>query len=323
VRGWTFHGVRVWLPLYVLLTIAIGFVDLRLRRYPDHGMQKYVAEVVTGAAEAPGLYRVLMPFLLVELVDVTGIEPMTVWHMSRLAGLFASWLALHAYLRNWFTVGESIAGTTIVAAALPLLFTNSWAHPDQLPELALFSLGCLAVVREWNVLFGITLALAAFNRETAVFLVPLYLVGGPLTRMRVAKTVAFGGIWAAIYVGLRLGRGMQHYEYWQFWRNIEFLQLLPATYDPYYRAYAWFPVALFGPLLYVALQSRAGQPLFVRRALWIVPPFAATCLLFSSIVESRIFTPLLPLVLPGVMFTLFPAEKLSVDPGPHLEVVDD
>src|SRR5690349_1288329 len=87
VRSATFQGMRVWLPLYVLLAIAIGFVDLRVRRFPDHGMQKYVAEVVTGKADAPGLYRVLMPFTLVELVDVTGVEPMTIWHVSRLVGL--------------------------------------------------------------------------------------------------------------------------------------------------------------------------------------------------------------------------------------------
>src|SRR5262245_14184115 len=54
-----FAGARVWLPVYLMLTIAAGFVDLRVRRYPDLGMTKYVSEVVTGSAEAPGLYRVL------------------------------------------------------------------------------------------------------------------------------------------------------------------------------------------------------------------------------------------------------------------------
>lgn len=304
LTGPTFAHARIWVPLYLLLAVASGFVDLRMRRYPEHGMTKYTPEVVSGLAEAPGRYRVLMPFALDGAVRATGADPMTIWHLSRLAGFFASWVALHAYLRTWFPLSGAVAGTLLVAATLPLTFTNSWAHPDHIPELALFTLGCFAIARGRDALFAITLVAATLNRETAAFLVVLYLVGGPITRTRLLKTAGFAAIWAAVYVGLRVARGFVPYDAWQLVRNLEFLKLLPAPYDPYARAYAWFGLVLFGPLVYLALQQRGKLPLFVRRALWVIPLVALVCLLFSSIVETRIFTPVFPLIVPAVMFTV-------------------
>jgi hypothetical protein len=304
VRGATFAQARIWLPLYLLLAVASGFVDLRMRRFPELGMTKYTPEVVSGIAEAPGRYRVLMPFALDGTVRATGADPMTIWHLSRLIGFFASWVVLHAYLRTWFPLHAAIAGTLLVAATLPLTFTNSWAHPDHIPELALFTLGCFAIARGRDALFAITLVVATLNRETAAFLVALYLVGDEMTRTRLVKTAGFAAVWAAIYVGLRVARGFVAYDPWQLVRNLEFLKLLPAPYDPYARAYAWFGVILFGPLLYLAVQRRGNLPRFVRGALWVVPLVVVTCVLFSSIVESRIFTPIFPLIVPAVMFTV-------------------
>jgi hypothetical protein len=310
-----FGEARRWLPLYLLLAVASGFVDLRMRRFPELGMTQYVPSVVSGSAEAPGLYRVLAPFVLTWIVKLTDGAPMMVWHLSRLLGFFAAWLALHAYLRTWFTVSGAMFGVTLVAAALPLTYTNSWAHPDHIPELILFTLGCLAIARGRDAWFAVVLAVATLNRETAAFLVLLYAVAAPLTRGRILNTLLFGGLWAALYAGLRFARGFQAYDIWQIARNVEFLKLLPAPYDPYARAYAWFGLALFGPLLLLALASRTAQPLFVRRALWVAPAVALVCFAWSSIVETRIFTPLFPILLPGVMWTLVqPTNNMELFP---------
>jgi hypothetical protein len=199
-------------------------------------------------------------------------------------------------------------------ATLPLTFTNSWPHPDSMPELALFTWGALAIARRADLLFAVALAFAALNRETSVFLVLLYVVSEPLSRPRLLRAGIFGAEWFAIYAGLRVVRGLQHYDYWQAARNWAELGLLPSTYDPYYRAYAYFVVILFGPMIYMALRAR-GVPTFARRALLVVPCFIAVAFIFSSIIETRIFTPLYPLVLPATMFFFFshpqPAEKLG------------
>jgi hypothetical protein len=299
LAGWT-----TWLPLYLLLALASGFVDLRVRAYPDLAVTRYIPEVVAGTADAPGLYRVLVPYIFTWIVGAVDADPMTVWHVTRLAAFLLAWLSLHAYLRTWFSPGEAVLGVFVAAALLPLTYTNSWPHPDHIPELALFTLGCLAIARHSDAAFFVVLALATLNRETAVFLVPLHAVAAPITRTRLRRSALALGLWASIYLGLRAIRGFRSYEYWQFWRNLEFLQLLPPPYDPYYRAYAWFGIALAGVLAWVALRGRAGQPLFVRRAPIVVPLFFLVSLTLSSIIETRILTPVLPLLLPGLMFTL-------------------
>lgn len=290
--------------LYVTLAVATGFADLRMRAHTDQVTKSYIPGVVAGTESAPGRYRVLAPFLIDGAARVAGTSLESTWYVTRLLSIFLAYCTIHAYLRTWFPPEAALAGVALTAATLPLTFTNSWPHPDSMPELALFTLGALAIARRADGLFAVTLAAAALNRETSAFLVLLYLVAAPLTRNRGVRAAIFGVEWCAIYAGLRLARGLQHYEYWQGGRNLSDLSLLPGTYDPYYRAYAYFAVVLFGPMLYLALKAR-GAPLFVRRALLVVPGFVVVAFAFSSIIESRIFTPLYSLVLPGVLFGLF------------------
>jgi hypothetical protein len=295
--------------LYITLTLAIGFADLRMRAHTAHVITSYIPGVVAGTESAPGRYRVLAPFLIDGAASVTGTPLASAWYVTRLLFILMAFCAIHAYLRTWFPPEAALAGVALTAATLPLTFTNSWPHPDSMPELFLFTLGALAIARRADGLFALTLAAAALNRETSAFLVLLYAVQ-PWTRARALRVVLFSLEWFAIYGGLRLVRGLQHYDYWQAGRNLSDLALLPSNYDPYYRAYAYFAVVLFGPMLYLALKSKDAPP-FVRRALIVVPMFVVVAFTFSSIIESRIFTPLYPLVLPAVIFCLFTSAALD------------
>jgi hypothetical protein len=302
------------LLVYVTLAVATGFADLRMRTHTDHVVTSYIPAVVAGTEDAPGKYRVFAPFLIDALSRATGASSETTWYVTRLIWIFLAYCVFHVYLRTWFSPSAALAGVSVVAATLPLTFTNSWPHPDSIPELALFTLGAMAIARGRDLLFAVTLACAALNRETSVFLVLLYVVAEPLSRPRFVRAILFGAEWFAIYAGLRALRGLQHYDYWQAARNWAELGLLPPNYDPYYRAYAYFVVVLFGPMIYMALKAK-GAPTFARRALLVVPCFIAVAFIFSSIIESRIFTPLYPLVAPATMFFFFsnphPSEKLG------------
>jgi hypothetical protein len=297
--------IRLPTPTFVLLAImsvASGFVDLRIRQYPDLPYTKFIPRVVDGTADAPERYRVLVPFTVNWIVDATGAPISAVWHVTRLALFFAAYVIFYSYLRRWFEHTPSLLGTALVAATLPLTFTNSWAHPDHIAELALFTGACAAIAANRAPRVALLLALATLNRETAAFLVPLYLLAAPVSRHRVVVTILLGIEWLAIYAGLRMWRGFVHYDYGQFARNLQYLKLLPAPYDPYARAYAYFGLVLFGGFLWLAFSHSAGRPLFMTRALWIVPMFAGVAFTVSSIVETRIFTPLYALVLPSVIF---------------------
>jgi hypothetical protein len=291
--------------LYATLAIAAGFADVRMRAHTEHVVIAYIPGVLNGTESAPGLYRVLAPFSIDAVARLTGVSLLSAWYATRLAFIFSAFCALHVYLRTWLPPHGAFAGVTFTAATLPLTFTNSWPHPDHIPELLLFTLGALAIARHRDGWFTVALAAAAFNRETSVFLVVLYAVAEPITRVRLVRATLFAAEWFAIYGGLRAIRGLSHYQYWQAGRNLADLGLLPAAFDPYYRGYAYFGLILFGPMLFLSLRATA-LPIFARRALLVVPVFVTIAFMFSSIIESRIFTPLYALILPGLMCSLIP-----------------
>lgn len=286
-------------------SVSGGFADLRMRAYPNHVVDKYIPAVAAGTYGAPADYRVLIPLVVSRVAAATGADPRTVWHATRLFSFVAAYFALHWYLRTWFAPPQALAGSAFVAATLPLTFTNSWAHPDHIPELALFTLGCAAIARNRDGLFALILAVATLNRETAAFLVLLYAVAGPFSRQRLQRSVLFGALWLATSLTVRTVQGFEHYDYWQLARNLEFLRLLPSVYDPYYRAYAYFVVAAFLPLTVLAIRGIKAKPVFVRRALLVAPLFVTVAFVISSIIETRVFTPLYPVMLPAAMFSLF------------------
>ena len=298
--------------LYAGAAVSTGFVDVRVRSYPEHAYKVYMPAVIDRTSGAPALYRVLVPYAFDWLARVTGISRAGLWHASRLLLIAAAYGAFHWYLRTWFPPVGALSGTLLVAALLPLTFTNSWAHPDHFAELFLFTLGCAAIARGHEWLFAAVLVAATLNRETAAFLVALYAAAGDWSRRHLSRTAGFAAVFATVYVGLRVWRGFEGYDYWQLWRNVEFLKLLPPPRDPYYRAYAWFCVVAFAPLLWVALRARTEAPLFIRRALWVVPAFGAVAFTLSSIIETRIFTPLFPLIVPAVVWSVLETSHASV-----------
>ena len=307
---------RAWRAFVIIavLSVAAGFTDLRVRSYPTRAYTEFIPNVIAGTADAPERYRVLVPFTVEGFRHLTGTTPANAWHLTRLTLFFVGFATFFVYLRTWFSDTLALLGTSIVAGTWPLTLTNSWAHPDHVAELALFTAGCLAIAQRRTVWVVLVLAVATLNRETAVFLVPTYLVTGALTVQRLAVTAMLGGVWAAIYIGLRVWRGFADYDYLQLLRNLDFLRLLPDNFDPYYRAYAYFGLLLFGGLLVVALyQSSGPKPLFISRALWVVPVFGIVAFTISSIIESRIFTPLYPLVIPAVIFSLASADTSVAD----------
>ena len=220
------------LVLLAVMSVASGFLDLRIRQYPERPYKEFIPRVVDGTADAPERYRVLVPFTVDGISRATGIPISTVWHISRLLLFFAAYVTFYAYLSIWYGPTPSLLGTALVAATLPLTFTNSWAHPDHIAELCLFTAGCAAIAMNRVLAVAVILGIAALNRETAVFLVPLYFLAGQPLRGRIPVTVLLALEWAVIYVGLRAWRGFVHYDYGQFTRNLQYLKLLPAPVRP-------------------------------------------------------------------------------------------
>ncbi len=289
---------------------AIGFIDYRVRASPARGFEDYPKAVVANAEDPPGKYRVLAPFTFEALVKVAPVDRIVVWVGFRWVGAFAGLVATHVLLATWFTATGAIAGTLLSAILLLLTFTNGWPHPDHFVEWALSAAAVAAMARGRDAYFAGFLLLAALNRETSAFLWLLFAVSRPWSRAHLLKALALGTGWAAVYAALRVWRGVAWYDPWQASRNFQFLGLLPDNYDPYYRAYAWFGLVLIGPAAWLGWKSWAHQPRLTRSTLVVVmPSFVLLAFCFSSIIETRIFTPLIPMMAAIVMFAVPGADR--------------
>ncbi len=298
------------LPLYLAFATAIGFVDYKVRPYPAYPYTEYVPAVVHGTADPPARYRVLAPLAYDGLVRATHLSAEDGWLVFRWLCLVAAFAAGHLYFRTWFSTGGALVGNALVATLLPLTFTNSYAHPDHLVELCLFTLGCACVARGWMAAFLGVLVLATLNRETAFLLVVVLVCAGPLDRRRLGWAAAGTVLWAATYAGLRWRLGYVPYNPLQVSENLGRLFWWPAGRDLYYRLYSWFFLIMLAPALLVIARSWPLQPRFTRGAVAIALPFFLLIgLTFSSVIEPRIFTILLPLVVPGVLFAALPGER--------------
>ena len=295
------------MALYAALAIVLAFLDHRVRRFPQHVVTEYVPSVLAGTSGAPAKYRVLMPFTLDPLTRWTGADPYTLFLVVELVAIFLALAALHVLLRNWFSSRTSTAGVLGAAAFIPLTFTNSWAHPDTFPDLALFTLGCHFIAQRRAVAFASVLGIGMLNRETIGFLVLVWALEH-WWRSRstgATKTLVFlVAVCAGVYVTLRWARGLESYRLVMIAENLQMLRLLPAGFDPYTRVAGYFWLVLFGPSTYFALRGlkRQGAPTFFRSSLVTASAFFIVAWLFAAIIEVRVFVPLVPLVLPPALY---------------------
>ena len=304
-------GRALILLLYVAVATALADTDFRVRSHPERGFTEYSPAVIAGTETAPGRYRVLAPYAYHGLLRATGWPPRETWVVFRWLSLFAALCAAHLYFSTWFDRAASVLGTLVVGVLLPLTFTNGWAHPDHFVELFLFTFACACIARGWVAWLALAIAANAFNRETSVFLIPLFLWAAPVDRRRLTITALFGVLWAAIYVGLRWWLGFQTYDPWELGRNVERLVPLPDNYPPLYRIYGWFVFIMAAPLVAAVVTSWRVLPRFARTAAVIAAVFFITAITFSSLIETRIFTPILPLLAPAVVIALSGSRRIE------------
>jgi hypothetical protein len=125
-------------------------------------------------------------------------------------------------------------------------------------------------------------------------------------------TVAAGAVWLGVTLALRWRLGWVPYDPLHVAENVGFMSRFPEERDLYYRLFPWFFLMLAIPPLVSIGLSWARQPRFTRVAAAIVAPaLVVTGFLFSNVIETRIFTPVLPLVVPGLLVALFPAAPRS------------
>lgn len=300
------------LPLYLAIATAVGFVDFRVRPAInfEHAFTTYVPAVLNGTEAPPAKYRVLAPHAYAALATWTGLDARDAWFVFRWLCLLAALIAGHALFRTWFETGPAVAGNALGVVLLWLTFTGGYPHPDHLMELFLFTLGCACVARGWDLGFVAVVAISALNRETSAFLLPLFLLARGLSRPHLTWTAGAVLIWFGVTLMLRWRLGWEPYDPLRVAENLAAMTSPSpeiVVRDLYYRLFPWFWVILVVPVFIAIGLSWARQPRYTRVAAAVVAPaLLLTGFLFSSVIESRIFTPVIPLLMPGLLFALFP-----------------
>jgi hypothetical protein len=302
---WTWIAIA----LYLVVAIAIAFLDFYIRRNPTYTLTTFVPSVLAGTYEAPFIYRPLAPWLVLVFTEASGLSPVAAFVALRLAGVFAALLTFHGYLRTWHSPGTSLAATLAMAALLPLTMTNSWPVPGTYLELALFSLGCMAIARRMERAFGVILVVALLNRETSAFLLVLWVATRaherPL-RQWVPRGAAFGTVWLAVFAGIRWFRGFKTYDVVMLTQNLPYLNFLDSTIEPRLRLFGWFWLVMLAAPVGLAMRGmmRPGTPLFARQAFFVGLVFVAASLVAASIVEPRVLVPAFPLFAPAALYAV-------------------
>ncbi len=267
--------------------------------------------VLAHTATAPDRYRLLAPLIVEGPVamlerwmprDAAFDRVYAVFYVVAMTALLWS---LFASLRVWFTDEQALIGVLLVASTLRITIRQHDYAPFSYVEPTFFALGLLAILNERRVWLGVLVAIAAFNRETGIFLVFLFAATQSPTRRNLQMTGVYLAIWAAVFIGVRLygGEAERYWEIERIWRtNIS---------QPGLTIYN--VTAFLGVMWLLAVVGFSRAPVFVRRAALVIPAYAGVVAVWGLWWEVRLLLPLLPLVLPLALSALFrPAEAPSL-----------
>ena len=271
-------------------------------------------QILNHTERPPNQYRVLVPYALEPpirfLANYMPYEKSfgRVYALFYIASLTAILYSLFAYLRIFFTEEQAMVGALIPAATMPMALRSFDYAPYSQLEPTFFALALILMYHRRHIWLGALIALATINRETAVFLVFLFLVVYPLTRARVVTSAIYLAIWAAVYFGLQwtipVGRP-RFFTLETVWygNTHEWSQILISAVNI---------VLLFGAFWMFALLGLSRAPSFVRRSALIAPLYLLTVGAWGVWVEVRLLQPLYPIIIPLGLSYLFTPRDAAV-----------
>lgn len=293
----------------VLAYAYFAYVD-----YPQLALRIGTHEqILDGTAVAPYRYRILVPFLVQAVIKgLSSFQPyprafLLAYGLYDVIAFSLLVATLYLYVRLWFSRTQSLVGILFAAATMPIALRDHFFQPWSPLETVFFTLGLLLNHQRRYALLGAMIVLAAFNRETAIFVVAACFfaelrAGGageaePRGRLHAWLYGSYGLLWLAVFVGLRWARGATT-------PAITVPELWAANTTFEYLVRALVNVALFGGAFWVfAFFGFRFAPGYVRRSAAAAPFYLASVALFGVWFEVRLLMPLYPILIPlGLSF---------------------
>ena len=273
-----------------------------------YGPGGFVEQIALGQGEDPYRHRLLIPGVLWLASRATGVG---LWplHVAFFAVVFVAILAGVRWMLTGFGFGRgwAVAGAVLVGALLPVVLRNHFYQPWSWLEIVFLAVAVGMVLRGakwWG--FVLLVGVAAFNRETALFL-PLLPVAMVMARRGepASHFWRMAGWGFVAVVGVRLGlmfgwpgpamvRAIGLDEV--FARNLSSLGLTARN--------VLLLLGAVGVCAAIAVVRRQAS----REALWIALlgalPLLGIYAVFAVWVEVRVLVPVLVLILPVALSSL-------------------
>jgi len=295
---WILYAILI-LAAYISVSYAFNLMISQPLSDTRLGIHKMV---ITGIAPKPVQYRILTYYIVEGAHRITG---MAIWRLDLVLRFIFTSLALifmFKFLRRWFDFAVSAMGPLIILAVLPVTYIDYIHQPHDIPNL-FFTILALGFIRDkkeaWMILL---IPIAMLNRESFIFVIwawffynydrlPFKLL---LTEFTLLALIAL-----AIYFTLPYyyGPRLNHVDMIQLKNNLN-----PGM------MFKWLSrlVAFVGPLVVASFVRFKSKPLFLRRSMGYVAVFMIANFIVGKYQETRLFLPILPVLIPLGLAAIFP-----------------
>lgn len=272
-------------------------------------VESYMFGITEQTASGPYVYRVLIPYLLLgtktvlTFISFTGID-----FLLKVLLLTICQVYLFYYLRIFFSSLVSIMGVVILDVLLSFTFSSimgpSVVETADIFNLAIFILALFTLQKNKFVLFLLLIFVGTFNRETTWFLLPVLFLNDFKNKKGFYRTMIAFVVIAVPYFGLRLlihSDDAGWFTVEKFSQNIPFLSGGFTT----KALIANFHTAIFLlPLIILTCINFKKHPDFLRTTIYVTPLFIVVHYLLGSIIETRLWLPLVIILLPTSLNTI-------------------
>ena len=251
----------------------------------------------------PSAYRVLVPYLVLALQHTTSINPLTIDFILKTALLVALQLLFFKYLSFFSDRFASLAGVLlmdcIIAFALAYIIGPSTIETSALLDVVVFILTLIAMYSNRFVALCIVLGIGMFNRETPLLLLPVFVLHDWLNGRGWLRSAMVLSVLALPYIGLRVFIETTGEASWLTFYGMKYnIPFVSYEYLSNSMAANVHVGLMLGPSIIIGSYRFRQHPAFLKIASYVVPVYIVVMYVFGTVIEARLWLPLLVLLIP-------------------------
>ncbi|MBE0572394.1 MAG: hypothetical protein IH618_12695 [Ignavibacteriaceae bacterium] len=323
------------LMLFISIALLLAIADrahLHLEKDCEcvqlrQNVESYVLGVTEQTSSGPYVYRILIPYIILGIQSLfSSLSMVGIDFLLKVFFLILCQLNFYYYLRSFFSGIVSLMGVIILDVLLSFTFSSilgpSVVETSDIFNLVIFIFALQAIHKNNFLQFLLLIFIGTVNRETTWFLFPVFFLYDFKNKKKIYRTIIVFVIIAVTYYGLRLlihSDDATWFTFEKLTHNFPFLSSELTT-----TAFiANFHTAIFLlPFIILTAMNFKKHPEFLRTAVFITPLFIVVHYFLGSIIETRLWLPLIIVLLPTSLNTLnlLFEEKINIRSN-HQEVL--